>query len=171
MPLGSRRMRLFWSFFNSPQRDATGKHGHAVKQQPEYHPPPRSALKLLHEHREVRDFPMLRDLSVLDSVELKGHRVDLSASGFEANEFAFVRAADGIQDSDAVALSHDRRNRQLQIRKGGTNPSKVLLEGFPPGTLPRPMTLVTLPDYRLEPSTAPSFLRRQKTPYDRSLSF
>jgi len=62
---------------------------------------------------------MLRELSVLDSVELKGHRVDPSASGFEANEFAFVRATDGIQDGDAVALSDDRRNRQLQIRKGG----------------------------------------------------
>src|SRR5258708_6665330 len=109
------------------QHDAPGKQGNAVKQ-----PPTRSALKLLHERREVRDFPMLRELSVLDSVELKGHRVDLSASGFEANEFAFVRihwpqshwqkdrrdglsasgfeanefafvrAADGIQDSDAA---------------------------------------------------------------------
>jgi len=33
--------------------------------------PTRSALKLLHERREVRDFPMLRELSVVDSVKLK----------------------------------------------------------------------------------------------------
>jgi len=79
---------------------------------------------------------MLCELSVLDSVELKGHRVDLSASGFEANEFAFVRAADGIQDSDAVALSHDRRNRQLQIRKGGAKPVKYCLRVSLPGLCP-----------------------------------
>src|SRR6267143_1941863 len=98
-----------------PQHDAPGKQGNAVKQ-----PPTRSALKLLHERREVRDFPMLRELSVVDSVKLKGHRVDPSSSGFEANEFDFVRAADGVQNGDTVALGDDRRNRQLQIRKGRT---------------------------------------------------
>src|SRR6266852_6801987 len=149
-----------------PQHDAPGKQGNAVKQ-----PPTRSALKLLHERREVRDFPMLRELSVLDSVELKGHRVDLSASGFEANEFAFVRAADGIQDSDAVALSHDRRNRQLQIRKGGAKPSKVLLEGFPPGTLPSQMIVVILRDDLVEHSEVAAFDGGEKTPYERFVRF
>src|SRR5260370_32761409 len=114
---------------------------------------------------------MLCELSVLDSVELKGHRVDLSASGFEANEFAFVRAADGIQDSDAVALSHDRRNRQLQIRKGGAKPSKVLLEGFPPGTLPSQMIVVILRDDLVEHSEVPAFDGREKTPYKRFVLF
>jgi hypothetical protein len=71
-----------------------------------------STLKLAHEQRVVRDFPMLRELSVFDSVELKGHRVDPSASGLEANEFSLVPASDGIEDSDAVTLSHNRRNRQ-----------------------------------------------------------
>src|SRR5260370_1626324 len=121
----------------------------------------------LHERREVRDFPMLCELSVLDSVELKGHRVDLSASGFEANEFAFVRAADGIQDSDAVALSHDRRNRQLQIRKGGAKPRKRLLEGFPPGTLPSQMIVVILPHDLAEHSEPPALACAAQTPYAR----
>src|SRR5260370_7719446 len=124
MPLGSGRIRLFWSFFNSPQRDAPGKQGNAVKQQPEYQSPPRSALKLLHERREVRDFPMLRDLSVLDSVKLKGHRVDPSSSGFEANEFAFVRAADRVHDGDTLALDADRRNRQFHIPQRQPQPPK-----------------------------------------------
>jgi len=93
----------------------------------------------------------------LDSVELKGHRVDPSASGFEANEFAFVRATDGIQDGDAVALSDDRRNRQLQIRKGGTKRSEVLLEDFPPGTLPSQMIVVILRDDLVEHSEVVTF--------------
>jgi hypothetical protein len=54
---------------------------------------------------------MLRELSAFNSVELKGHRVDLSASGLETSEIAFVGPADGIQDSNLVALSDDRRNR------------------------------------------------------------
>src|SRR5260370_1772209 len=128
-----------------PKDDAPGKQGNAVKQ-----PPTRTAQKPLHERREVRDFPMLRELSVVDAVKLKGHRVDPSSSGFEANEFAFVRPADGVQDGDTVALGDDRRNRQLQIRKGGTKPSEVLLEGFPPGTLPSQMIVVILRDHLVE---------------------
>src|SRR5260370_41348736 len=143
-----------------PQHDAPGKQGNAVKQ-----PPTRSALKLLDERREVRDFPMLRELSVVDSVKLKGHRVDPSSSGFEANEFAFVRAADGVQNGDTVALGDDRRNRQLQIRKGGTKPSEALLEGFPPGNLPNQMIGGTLRVDRVQHSEVAAFHGRRKAPY------
>ena len=71
-----------------------------------------STFKLPHEQRIVRDFPVLRQLSVFNAVELKGHRVDASASGLEATEIALVRTSNGIQDSDAVTLSQNRRNRQ-----------------------------------------------------------
>src|SRR5260370_20701098 len=77
-----------------------------------------STLKLTHEQCEVRDFPMLCELSVFDSVELKGHRVHASARGLEANEFSLLRPSNEVQYSDAVTLTHNRRNGQCQIRKG-----------------------------------------------------
>ena len=53
---------------------------------------------------------MLRQLSAFNSVELKGHHIDLPASGLETSEIAFVGPADGIQDSNLVVLSDDTRN-------------------------------------------------------------
>ncbi len=55
---------------------------------------------------------MLRELPVFDSVELKSHRVDRLARGFQAGEVALVRAADAVQDSDPIVLGHDGENRQ-----------------------------------------------------------
>src|SRR5260370_18524952 len=76
-----------------------------------------STLKLTHAQCEVRDFPMLCELSVFDSVKLKGHRVDASARGLEANEFSLVRPSTAVQYSAAVTLSPNRRHRQRQTRK------------------------------------------------------
>lgn len=54
---------------------------------------------------------MLGEMPIFNSVELKRHCIDLSASGLDTGEIAFVRPADGIQDSNLVAFGDDRRNR------------------------------------------------------------
>ncbi len=56
-------------------------------------------------------------------------------------------------------------------RTGGTKPSKVLLEGFPPGTLPRQMIVVILRDDLVEHSEVASFDGGEKTPYERFVLF
>src|SRR6266446_4230300 len=125
-----------------------------------------STLKLTHEQCEVRDFPMLCELSVFDSVELKGHRVDASARGLEANEFSLVRPSNGVQDSDAVTLSHNRRNRQRQIRKRRAKCGEVLLEDLSSWSLPRQMIVVAFRDDLVQDLEVAAFNGVEKAAYE-----
>src|SRR5882757_935218 len=125
-----------------------------------------STLKLTHEQCEVRDFPMLCELSVFDSVELKGHRVDASARGLEANEFSLVRPSNGVQDSDAVTLSHNRRNRQRQIRKRRAKCGEVLFEDLSSWSLPRQMIVVAFRDDLVQDLEVAAFNGVEKAAYE-----
>jgi hypothetical protein len=103
---------------------------------------------------------MLRELPVVDSIELKGHRIDLLTSGLERTEIALVRTPDGVENGHVVALGHDRRYRQLQIRKSGTKPNEVPLEGFAPWTLPGQMIVVVQRDDLVKDSQVAAFKAR-----------
>src|SRR5258708_28042672 len=87
---------------------------------------------------------MLRELSVLDAVELKRHRVDLAAGRLKAHEIAFVRPTDRVQNTHLVALGNDRGNRQLEIGKGRVKAAEILFESFAPRALPGQMIVVIL---------------------------
>ena len=60
--------------------------------------------QLVHERREIGNFPVFGKLLVRDSVELKGLRVDSVATRLTSSKRASVRSLDAIQNRDMISL-------------------------------------------------------------------
>ena len=65
--------------------------------------------QLVHERREIGNFPVFGKLSVRDSVELKGPRVDSVTTRLTSSKRASVRPLDAIQYRDMVPLRYHCR--------------------------------------------------------------
>ena len=55
------------------------------------------------EFLKVRDLPVLRELSVLQAVELKRLEADVIARRFDIPEFVYLRAGNAVHDGNAVS--------------------------------------------------------------------
>ena len=120
-------------------------------------------LKLPHERHEVCNLPVLGELSIRDSIELKRHGINVVARGLECAELALVGSSDTVENGDKVSFGNDGRDWQLQVDESRTKPREVLLESFAPGALARQMIVVNHSNDLVEDGQIAAFNRREET--------